>query len=169
MQRRERSLPTIGYPRSFLHLASKVSGVYYSCRPCFKGLSLNYRISSCHRNLGTITNRCSGNKLRSSPFLEDRSSNTREKAIIGTTIIKPTETKHSLVPIPPGFEDRATTPWISNCHNFSLLLFHLFCSFSISLFGVCSSAFLGPTISGLTENYLTFQWSTVVGTSLFLG
>lgn len=23
-------------------------------------------------------------------------------------------------------------------------------------------AFLGPTISGLTENYLTFQWSTVV-------
>lgn len=43
-------------------------------------------------------------------------------------------------------------------HAFVFLLFNFI------PFGTCCSAFLGPTISGLTENYLTFQWSTVVST-----
>ncbi len=36
--------------------------------------------------------------------------------------------------------------------------FDFFCCFV----GLFSSAFLGPTVSGLTENYVSFQWSTVV-------
>ena len=32
----------------------------------------------------------------------------------------------------------------------------------IIVFYDCVSAFLGPTVSGLTEHYISFEWSTVV-------